>query len=197
MEDLKKHALLLIILTFLLLAKFLYMPIIEWQNALIIEINTIEKKLRKIEGVLGNEEKILHANKQYEQQFAITKHLFFAQNSQATFKLQQQQMLEKVFEKSNIKITRFGWENTIPLVDLQVEHYPLKVYLSGKISDFVKLTTQLERYSPFIEVSGLVLVVKKQTSSNLGETKGNISLNLYAEYLPIKQSIEESPLYVK
>ena len=57
MEEVKKYSLLLSILAMLFIIKIFIVPIIDWQNNTLLEINNIERKLGKIEKVLSKESK--------------------------------------------------------------------------------------------------------------------------------------------
>jgi hypothetical protein len=181
MIETKKHAALLAVVSILLIAKFIYIPIVDWQNTLHSEIQQQEKKLTKIDKVLKQKGKVTQANAQLEKLLTIKKSVFFPQAEETKFQLKQQKMLENLFEKSQLKLTKFAWRRTQQIVNLSASHHKLQVYFSGKTSHLMQLMSAIESYTPYIEVSDFVLNVKRQKGSLLGMVSGNLILHLYTD----------------
>jgi len=181
MNEIKKHAVLLIILSILLIAKFIYIPIINWQNALHSEIQQQEKKLVKIDKVLRQKGKINQANFQLEKLLTIKTSVFFPSEEETKFQLKQQKMLESLFKKSKLKLTKFAWRRTQALASLSASHYKLQVNFSGKMSQLVQLMSAIESFTPYIEVSDFTFNIKRQKGPLLGMVTGNLILHLYTD----------------
>jgi len=181
MNELKKHAVLLSVLSLLLLVKFIYVPIVDWQNALYLNLQQQEKKLTKIDKVLKQKDKVTQANAQLDKLLAIKTSVFFSQAQESKFQLAQQKMIESLFEKNNVKVTKFAWRKTQQLVTLSANHYKVQVNIKGKTSDLVQLMSAVEHYTPYIEVSDFSLKVQRQKNLLLGTVSGNLTLHLYTD----------------
>ena len=180
MNELKQHALLLSIVALLAAMKFIVVPIIEWQDAIFMEIQQQQKKLSKVGGVVNKKSELTQQNTELTQALAITEKVFFPTQTESSFQLKQQKMLEAMLEQYKLKSTRFGWKQSTELTDLSVKKYQLQVFLNGQTTDMVKLMAALEQYSPYIEVSEFIFTIKQQKEKKLGQVRGNLTLHLYA-----------------
>lgn len=179
MNEIKKYAVLLIALSVLVVVKFVYVPIIDWQNDLYLQIKQQENKLNKINKVLSQKESVIQANALLETLLTKTTSIFFLQSEEAKFQLKQQKMLESLFEKYNLKSTKFAWKRTQKLTALTVQHYKLQISLKGRTNKLVQLMSVIESHTPYIEISDFALNVKRQKDLSLGNVTGNITLHLY------------------
>jgi hypothetical protein len=180
MNELKQHALLLSAVALLVIIKFIYLPISDWQSALYMEIQQQQKKLSQVGVVLSENDELLSQKVKLTQALTVAEQVFFPYQVEADFQLKQQIMLEKILEQHKLKLTRFGWENSRNLSALSVTHYQLQVFLSGNTLNFIQLMAALELQSPYIEVGDFVLNVQRQKAQDLGQVSGNLTLHLYA-----------------
>ncbi|WP_143764320.1 hypothetical protein [Cognaticolwellia mytili] len=178
--ELKKHAFLLSIIALLIIVKFLFLPIITWQDELIAQITQLEKKQNKITQVLANNASNLGLNKALGIELEQVRPLFATFKSVASFKLEQQKLIEKMLAKHKLTLQDIGWQTLTMLPSLSKSRYPLKLTVKGKTIDIINFTAELETYQQFIEISKFNLSLKGQQNNNLGRINGRITLNVFA-----------------
>jgi len=192
MSELKQHAFLLIVVAVLLLAKFVYIPIIDWQDRTQANIIQQEKKLSKIQNILENKNLIVNENNQLTDALAITNQLFFDYQPPAAFKLSQQKKFEALLSENQLSLTQVAWEKSIDIDSLQVTHYKLGVYFKGGASNVVQFTSALEKNIPYLNVSDFVFSIKQLRGDYIGRFVGHIIVNLY-----VKRPMDEQRLTTK
>ncbi len=185
MNELKKHWLLLSIVALLVVIKWGYIPLSDWQNALYFEVKQKQKRLLKSSRVLEKSDLYNQQNIQLQSSLAIANDVFFNEQDDSLFKLEQQKFVEQLLSKSNLTLTRIVWENTLESVEPKIKHYKMNVFFSGRATDMVRYVTELEQHKPYIEVSDFIFNIKKSHQAPLGNVSGNLTLNLYMK--PVKQ----------
>jgi hypothetical protein len=180
MQELKRHAGLLSIIVFLLVIKFALLPIFDWQNTILLDINLQQKKLSKIEGILANTSQ----DKTFERKLAASsvksQRVFFNDQEESTFKLEQQKIIEALFIKHKISATNIGWQVTTELQDIAAKNYQLGITIEGLSADIIALMVALEAYPQYINISDFYLTVKGQSAEQTGMMNGRFTLQLYA-----------------
>ena len=180
MEEVKKYSLLLSILAMLFIIKIFIVPIIDWQNNTLLEINNIERKLGKIEKGLSKESKLIALNQKVTNELERAEQLFFKTQTESLFKLEQQQKLEALLEKYQINVTNISWSVATPLKEYGLTKYQAKIRFDTKLVKAIDVLTALEKNSPWFEVDEFYLPVKIPESNSIGYSKGGrMTLNLY------------------
>lgn len=187
MAELKKYALLLSFVVVLLIAKFLVVPIIEWQNAMVAEIRLFEKKQHKISSVLKNNAYNKQLNKDLNAELEKINQLFYPFQTDAAFKLAQQKEIEALLAKHKLILENIGWKVSSVFAAVSVIQYPVKIAINGKSTDIINFIGELDKYEKYIEVVNFNLSFQGQNNQQLGRLTGNLSLNLFANQLPAEQ----------
>lgn len=182
MAELKQHAWLLSIIGLLLMAKFIVVPIFTWQDTIIAEITLLNKQQHKINSVLeqssGNGQLLEQVNRVLTQ----AEPLFTPFKDEASFKLEQQQMIEALLVKYQLRSQNIGWEASKSFDEISVIRYPITLVLSGNSTDIIEFLAALESMSQLIEIASMNVSLKGQRDKKLGQiTNGNLTLYLFAD----------------
>lgn len=192
MTELKKHGLLLSLLAILLLAKFLLIPVIEWQDTITSDIQLLEKKSQKVDRVIAGESNTNKINLLLSEEVAKGNKLFFSHQTQSKFKLGQQKLIESLLDEYQIKSQNIGWQTPSELASLQVIRHPLQLRFSGKTLDVIKFIASVEKSQEKIEVSDFNLSLKRQSENSLGQCDGRLTLNFYVNSSAKKANHQEA-----
>lgn len=165
------------LLLLLLLARFVVVPVIEWQNARWQSLQVLEKQLAKANNVLSRGE-------QYQQTLdalkatndELLKH-YYQQNNVNALKLSFQQELEQLVKKHNVTIRNFNWPNELPG---DITKLSAQLTVAGKTRDVASLHLDLVQHAKLIQVERFNLVIKKMKTGSLGEVSGNLLLTIYS-----------------
>lgn len=171
MADLKKHAILLSLLTILLVAKFVIVPIFTWQEQVLAEINAQEKKLGKTSILLAKEDDFNSLNQKVSDQLKEAEQLFYPYQKSSLFKLEQQKYFEDLIAKHQLTLSNFSWQAESDDKNLQITRYQVRARIKGKVSYLVKLIAALESQQNRIEIVGFNIPMKGQNDNSLGNTK--------------------------
>jgi len=180
MAELKKHGLLLSFMAFLIVAKFIVVPIFDWQNIQFQSIKLLEKKQQKITTVLGSEHKTSEINASLIKINTQASKLFFPYQTESTFKLKQQQMFESLLAKKQVKIERIAWQVITEFDDLAVKRYQLQLSIKGNTNQIIELFLAFENNEKLIDIKDFNVSFKGQRENTLGQLSGNLTLLLYA-----------------
>lgn len=179
-NDLKKNAFLLCCLAILLFAKFVYVPLIEWQDSTLSEVAQKEKRLVKVSQLLEDEKKLLVSLENVESQLNQFTPLFLDYSPEAEIRLSQQQRLEGLFRKHQIKPTNFGWQSSTQLDEVSLTKYRVQVRFDGLLVNVVSFLLELEASKPWYEIDNFYFSGRGITQSSLGFISGGrIVINLY------------------
>jgi hypothetical protein len=195
MEDLKKHALLLTVLAILLSVKFIMVPIFSWQDEVLSDIHRQEKQLLKVAKVLNNDGQVNELGQQVIIDLAAAEKLFFPLNSESSFKLAQQQLIEGYITKHKVALTNLGWQSATELKESALMRYQLSIRFDGLFVDIVTLFAELENHSPWLQIAEFNLSSKAQSSDDIGYIKGGRAvINLYMNTSKVNANVVESSL---
>ena len=182
MNELKKHRFLLALITLLLVIKFIIVPLMEWQDSMVIDLKAKEKKLAKIEKVLSEQSVVTADREKLELMLDNTEKLFFATQAESVFKLNQQQAFEKLLTKHQITTVNFSWEAKTELTPLKLIRYQIKTRLDGQFENLVSLYVDLENSKPWLQINDFNLSTSGNVDNSLGFVRsGNLTLSLYMQ----------------
>lgn len=181
MEELKKHAWLLALLTLLLVAKFIVVPIYQWQDKQQAEIYLLEAKQGKISKVLNEKDNTTKLKQKLEAVLKQTDGLIFPYQEDAKFKLNQQKMLEALLSQFNLTTQHVGWQVARSKDHLLLTSYPILIRFSGKTTDVIQFLAAIEANSQRIEVNEFNFSFKGQREKTLGRINGSVTLMLFME----------------
>lgn len=180
MEELKKHGLLLPFMTLLIIAKFIVIPIFDWQNKQFQSIKLLEKRQQKITNVLSSEQQTNIINDSLIKINTQASKLFFPFQAESAFKLKQQKMFESLLAKKQVEIERIAWQVVTEFEYLAVKRYQLQLSIKGSTNQIVELFSAFENNEKLIDIKDFNVSFKGQRENTLGQLSGNVTLHLYA-----------------
>lgn len=180
MAELKKHALLLSLLSLLLCVKFVLLPIYQWQEGKLHTVQMLQKKQQKVANILQfkNEEREKYIT--LKDNVAKGESIFFPYQKESDFKLAQQKLIENLLVKNKVTASNIGWQVTSPLPEYKTINYQLKLQFSGKHLDVVNLIYSFEKNAQRIEIADFNLNIQGQSGDKLGNINGWFIINFYA-----------------
>jgi len=179
MNELKKHALALSIIVVLLALKFVFVPLMQWQDSQINTVAMLERKIEKVESLL------LSDNILNEQHLALSNALsnlerdIFNYQEESGFQLKQQKIVESNLSKNILKISSIGWQSTVELTELPLLQHSLEYRVSGKTNNVVKYITQLKAQDITPDIQALNLSFRNQKQGELGSVSARIRVSYY------------------
>jgi hypothetical protein len=179
MNELKQKSWLLILLAVLVVIKFIIVPIIDWQTDSLSEIALQQKKLNKMQYLLNNQQKITDQNRQIQHILDTAQTYFFHENDEASFKLNQQKLIEQLITKFSLSSQHIGWSEVIERSPHGIDKYQVEIKVKGKTVDVIRLMADIESHTPRIAISNFNLSLNNKLSNDLGTTDGKISLELF------------------
>ncbi|MEW6989435.1 hypothetical protein AADZ91_01990 [Colwelliaceae bacterium 6441] len=181
MVELKKHAFLLIILTILIVVKFVFVPVFQWQDDKILNIKMLNKKHEKIENILLNQEEGNESYHALKDNVAQGESVFFAFQKESDFKLSQQKLVETLLQKHNVRALNIGWQVTSALPEYNAINYQLRVQFNGEHLDVFNFIFSLESNPKRISIHDFNLNINGQIDDKLGNINGWLIINFYSE----------------
>lgn len=181
MAVIKQHGLLLSLMAILVIAKFVVVPVIDWQSNIIADIRLLEKKQAKITTVIATQDDNQKIGVKLSNIIAHVDTLFFPYQGESAFKLSQQKMLEALLAKHELKSQNIGWGIITPLDELSAVRYQLQMRFSGSSINVIEFISALESHPQLIDVIDFNLSLKRQRDEYLGTMSGRMTLHLYAD----------------
>lgn len=177
--DLKKHVILLSVLCILLCIKFIFFPIIEWQDNQLFEINNLRKQQHKVDNVILNHAKTNKLNLVLDENIKIINDVYFSPELESTFKITQQKWLEKVLRDNHLKIMNLGWQAKVVNDEGNIVIHHLQVSLSGQSVDVIKFIGVIESNKQLIFINDFNMTIKNQNEKSLGKMTGRLNLKFF------------------
>ena len=129
--------------------------------------------------LLNNQQKTQRLITLYDKALEPMANIFNKENLDSKFKLVQQKWLESIMESHNVSIKNISWELVSSLESPDVKRFQLKVNFSGRVNDLRGIVQALESQTPLVYVAGLVVNIKNQSKSYLGNANGDITLHFF------------------
>ena len=176
MQELKKYQGLLSVLVVLLVAKFVVVPVFDWQESLYQENQANQKKLLKVKRLIEEQDQLLARDTLVSGALDGAEKLIFKVESEAEFKLTQQQFLEELLAKHNLRAENFGWQSGILLDEVNIKQLQLQLRFSGSIVDLVNFVAALEQLEQRYHVVNFNVNFSKGSTFFRG---GRLALSVY------------------
>jgi hypothetical protein len=177
--ELKKHAWLLVIIAILASIKFLFIPILSWQDSIAFDIKNMEKRQSKIVDVLANQSTTTALNSRLSEEIDKINQMFYQNKSESIFKLSQQKNIEKLLTEHQLKSLHFGWTNIVPLDELLMTRYHLEIRVSGTTESLVNFFAAIEGSQQRIALTEFNISLKNQQEKSLGTITAIVKLQLF------------------
>ncbi|MGI9832773.1 hypothetical protein ACJPQX_05735 [Vibrio vulnificus] len=140
-------------LLLLVLAKFVWMPLIETRNANKAELSVIRSQIVKTQNIIENREAFEHRSKELEAAINQTERHFFRSEDESAFRLALQQQLEAEAKARSLEVDSIRWLD--PLREGVVSWFNLEVELSGSVDDIATFHRYLAQNKEKISISSV------------------------------------------
>jgi len=139
------------IIVVLLLAKFVIVPVLEWQNEQIDIVNRQSKQLNKGLKLLENKSELVEHLGKLRSELQVQSQLIAGKGESAiSYQLNVQKQIEALLEKYELTSRSITWLN--PAVKGNTEEHKLELQLKGSLKNFISLIMEIEQQKPKLAV---------------------------------------------
>jgi len=178
-NDLKKHAVALTIIGFLVLIKFIFIPIFDWQNQQLAEMSLEQRKLEKVKLLMQSREVLSIQYSRLDKRLHKLNKRFYSQQNAEKFKRQQQKTIEAELKAQQLKIKNIGWQTTIENIDAPLTQYSVNYSFSGKGEDVVNYILSINANEKYSQLAVLHISFAKQRKGRLGRLSARLRRVFY------------------
>jgi hypothetical protein len=181
MEQLKQHKALLLLVAVLAALKFVFVPLIAWQNQTYSEITQLQSRLDKSEHVIKQQSQIAEALLQREAKLAAYNQLIFPQQDIAAFRIERQKQLNETFAQAQVQQLNLGWLPAFKFEDAKLHREQVRLNLKGNAAQVLSLLVKLESQQPAVIVEQLDTYLRNVDSESLGEVEVTVLLSFFMD----------------
>ncbi|REL26110.1 hypothetical protein DXX93_05650 [Thalassotalea euphylliae] len=184
-QQLAQHKYALLLIALLVVAKFIVVPTLAWQDATIENNRLLAKRVQKSEFAVNNQQLATESADKLVNQITLMQGLLFKHQSKSRFQLAEQKKIETLFSEHDIKITRLAWQKMIPTPEWGVTHFELRVDIEGELYDLHRLHVALESQTQWYGVENfnfkLEKLRKREQGIDLGKVTGRMNIKLFMQ----------------
>ena len=160
----------------LLVIKFVLVPIFDWQQEKISQIEITEQRLIKTQKVIERLPLIEEAFEKLQQQTTKQQALLFKEPTLNNFKLKLQQNIESHFAEHALKVNNFSWVAELPE---QISEARAEVSFDGQMKDFATLQLAIARLPQILNILQWQIRVDRMDDESLGKVNGKLLIAAY------------------
>lgn len=163
--------------------KFGVVPLLEWQEAKVVSIGKLEERLLKTERLLLNKDETLSTINTISQEISAYDELIFKPSSdEVQFKLGQQEIIEELFTKNGLSVSRTSWLTSVQKVGY--EELMMEMTVTGSFKQLMRALLVSETMKPKIALANFTLNVSRMRASSkrLGRVSGKITFTVWRKY---------------
>jgi hypothetical protein len=179
MQVLRNYPYLTGLLVLLLVLKFLLVPLIQWQNETLWSIKQNHKRLSHAATASVNMSTNQRELSRLQQQLKQIQGVFYPPQKEASFKLEQQQLLESLLAKHHFTVSNIGWTYSAQVLGQPLIKHQLSVSFDGDTFDLPSLYLTLDRNPQWIDVMSFSFNLMGQNEKSLGRFRGSLDLVFY------------------
>jgi hypothetical protein len=175
---------LLVAMTFLLVIRFLVVPVYSWQQDQLFSLKLKTQQLSKYRFLIASQGERQAKKSYYEDLLDRAAGISFT--DQDDVKLQIQKQIETIFDDNSVTAERFDW-----ILDSRgaVRELRASVQFKGSSANVIKTFWDLSRHPKLMRQLDWKFRFKSASSKRLGSASGSIVLEFYA--LPQNYAAEE------
>lgn len=151
-------------LLLLVLAKFVWMPLIDVRNADKVELGVISSQVVKTQNIIENREAFELRSKGLEAAINQMERHFFRSEDESAFRLALHQQLEAEAKALSLEVESIRWLD--PLREGVVSWFNLEVELSGSVDDIATFHRYLTQNKERISISSVSWRTKKSRGAD-------------------------------
>ena len=179
MNAIKEQSHLLLILGSILVVKFIFVPIMEWQDSKVIDIQLKKSQLSRYSYLLEQESRLELLKSQLTEYLTSAELRLLSSDSESVFELEKQQLLESLFMQFELETQNIGWQETVTLSEFGLIRRTMNVRLTGKVQSLMDLILAVEALEQKVAISNLSVQIVKQKQNQLGDFRGNVSFDFF------------------
>jgi hypothetical protein len=179
MESLKKHRLALVFIALLILAKWLIVPLYDWQQSTLASNNALAQRLAKSAYALENQQQTAATLAAQTKLLEQAENALFNYQATNSFQLAQQRLIESIFATYDMQITQLAWQIPVPLTSLPLTEYEMKLRFTGRATALAKLLSTLNSQEQWFTFDNFQFRFDKRRVKRLGGFDGRMSIKLY------------------
>ena len=166
---------LLLMLGILLVAKFIFLPVISWQDAQIQELTAKKRQFMKVSKMVANQPAYEKHISELRAKLTRAQQFFYEDNN--TTKLDIQRDLVELFQANEIEVTAFNW--VIDSGDA-VRVLRATLFFKGTTTKMIDTFWKIGRWPKFIKIIEWSQQMTGASGVDIGWTQGNVTLEFYA-----------------
>ncbi|WP_462170284.1 hypothetical protein [Pseudoalteromonas xiamenensis] len=181
-ELVEQRPFLVVLLTILIVVKFLLQPLFEWQEQKQQEIAMLSNKLTKYRAIDQAEASLNDTADMTVKRLNSIQTLFYPSQDTTLFQLEQQKIIEKELEANNIVVNSFNWELPFNIPSSEVVKLMAIINIEAKAEGNLKWLLDREKSAPtfFVDEFNLRLLTKSN-SEILPAIAGEYKLTFYMQ----------------
>lgn len=175
MSILEDKKLLIGILLFLVGIKFLLMPLFDWQDAKIEQIQRYNKQLNKGNFLVKNQQTMLETVNEIKQRSAsLLNKVASKADTRVSYQLKVQKEVELLMEKYELRARSVTWLKSIKSGPF--DEHRLELSLAGSFKNYIRFLNEIESVSPKLNIIELRANVSKMfpKRNELGSFSGKV-----------------------
>ena len=174
---------------FLMVIRFVLVPVFTWQQDLITELESKQARLSKGMNLVERKDQIAKGIKDLEaQKKALLNNYFISERGIDDLKLRSQQRIESLLAEHQLQVRSFNWVSDIPG---EIQETRAQVSFIGNTKDVAGLQMALAKAPQLIQVVELSLRLSGLDNKSLGQADGTAVIALYN--IPTAEQISTTP----
>lgn len=184
MNELKKYKFWLIVITYLLCLKLIILPIISWQDTLVVTNQSLDRKNKKSQALIEQKENLELMLAEQKKEISIARSYFREVKSTSDFQLSEQKLIEEQLKRFELDSVSIGWASTEKTSELITE-LELNLSIKGGGYDVLRFLIEITTENKINRVSQMNLTFSYQSPGNLGQ----INVMLRKKYLTLNLGV--------
>jgi len=176
--ELLKYKHYLLLLSALLVANYILVPLTEFQLEQQQTLKLLQKKQLKTKVLFGNSNNFIKETEQLTTYLENSYRYLFTQQREAEFKLTAQTSIERLLQSSGCSITRIGFKGSQQVL-AAVQKWHLEIRYTGDAMCLVNTTRALETATPYINVEGYTYSVRSFDKSTQAEFNAMLKVSVW------------------
>ena len=177
-NELLKYKHYFVLLSALLLANYVLVPLSAWQETQLNTLKLLTKKYNKTQELFKGNDKISIKENELVEKMALYNSALFKTKDLATFKLRAQSKIEKFLTESNCKIERIGFKGN-SILEHNIERWTLEIRYKGDALCVLNTTRTLESMQPKVRIDSYNVLHQGLKEDALGEFNANLNVSVW------------------
>ncbi|WP_462152148.1 hypothetical protein [Pseudoalteromonas xiamenensis] len=149
----KERPALIFLLCLLVVARFIVVPTLDWQNAKLDSIARLSSQTVKYEQSISKREQYKQLLQQSKEQLSVAKSYIYESDSISAFQITQQRVIEKILIDLGFTIDAFSWEVAEQIGQSARYRMTAVLHVGSNAYGAVKLESVLDSQQKWIELN--------------------------------------------